>query len=384
MTSSSMPLSVALFFSYGMSIKGWSEAGLALRDSLLYRRLVEHGCAVTFVTYGDADDHEYLPGGVSVQVLTKPPGMSRQKYGRRISSLHREALSRVQVIKSHQVAGARYAVLSKLLLRKPYIARCGYLGTVFAAEQEPSLRRRIKTRAEEFLAFRAADAVCVPSEAEVEYIVKRHGVRRERTHACPNWVDVDGFKPEPGIQRHLRRVCFIGRFEPQKDPLVFLEAVKDIPDVELLMIGGGSLRHEIDARIDEYGLRATVLDRVSNEDLPAHLNGAALYVLPTRYEGGSPKTLFEAMACELPVVSTNAFGANEAFEDGAHGVKCDPGDVRAFRDGITSLLDNPDRARECGAAGRRHIIANFSVERAVERELAILGRLVGVSDTTVF
>lgn len=374
-----MPSKLALFFTLGMSVKGWYDAGLVQRDSLLYERLCARGYEVLFVTYGNADDQQYLIPGSRVRVLTKPSGLTNRQYGWSIPSIHLDVLSTVDVIKSHQVFGAWFAIWAKLRLRKPCIVRCGYLPSVFTARMQSSRRERARIWIEEFLAFRMADAVCVPSQAEIKYICRRYGVNPARAHVCPNWIDTEQFKPDPEVGKHPRRVCFVGRFHPQKQPLLLLEALKGLRDIELLMIGGGPLRQQIEARIREYGLNATVLDRVPNETLPAYLNSSAVYVLSSLCEGGSPKTLLEAMACGLPVVSTNAFGVNEAFQDDVHGYKCAASDVQAFREAILALLDDPIRSQTFGQQGRQHVIAKYSIERAIEREIAIFSQLTATN-----
>ena len=365
---------LVLFFTLGMSVKRWYEAGLARRDSLLYERLYDRGWETYFVTYGNADDQQYLPAGSHIQVLTKPAGLTNSQYGWRIPFIHRDVLNTADVIKSHQVAGARFAVWAKLRLGKPYIARCGYLHSLFAAWEKRSRQERVVSRIEEFLAFRTADAVCVPSQAEVDYICRRYGVNPTKAHVCPNWIDTERFKPYPAVPKHPRRVCFVARFEAKKQPLLLLEALRGVEDIELLMIGGGPLKRQIEAKIREYGLSAIVLDRLPNEELPEYLNSSAIYVLPTMHEGGSPKTLLEAMACGLPVVSTNGFGVNEAFQHGVHGYKCAVDDVWAFKEAILALLADRVHRQTLGQQGRQHVIANYSIERAVERELSILSQ----------
>ncbi|NJL93394.1 MAG: glycosyltransferase family 4 protein [Anaerolineae bacterium] len=212
----------------------------------------------------------------------------------------------------------------------------------------------------------------MPSVAEINYLHRRYRVPRHKAFACPNWIDTERFQPMPEAEKQPRRVAFVGRFHAQKDPLVLLEALRGLPDVELLMIGGGPMKPQIEARVAELGLHATLLDRVSNEDLPRYLSSCALYALPTRYEGGSPKTLLEAMACGLPVICTDAFGANEAFEDGQHGVKIAVGDVAGLRAALQRLLDDPQTAQAMGQRARHHVLDQFSIERALQRELDVL------------
>ncbi len=368
-------MKLALFFTYGMSVKAWRNAGLVTRDALLYEHLAKCGVDVHFITYGDEKDGDYLPEGSLIRVHGKPRNMGNLRYGLSIPSLHHHVLKEIDVIKSHQVIGARFAVRAKKTHNKPYLARCGYLPSVFLAGQNAGPLARGVNYLEERFSFRAADIFCVPSRVEIDYLSRRYGVKAGKGRVCPNWIDADVFKPDLSVEKKSRRICFVGRFEAQKQPLLLLDALRGMEDVELLMIGGGPLRKAIDARIREYGIAATVLDRVDNEDLPRHLNSSALYVLPTLFEGGSPKTLLEAMSCGLPVIGTTAFGADEAFDNGVHGLKVAPRDVDGLRQTITGLLDSSDKAGKMGEKGRKRIIETYSIEKAVEREIALLKEL---------
>jgi glycosyltransferase involved in cell wall biosynthesis len=368
---------LALFFTEGMSLQGWHSAGLVKRDSLLYEHLCRLGHEVFFLTYGDEDDVTYLPPNSPIRVLSRPPGMNLRSYSWNLHRVHRDILRKVDVIKSHQVNGSRFAAYAKLRLgNKPYIARCGYLPSYFYAQEGAGWRVRWRNWLEEFFAFHAAEVICVPSQSEIDYLKRRYGIRTRKAYACPNWVDTEVFQPDPAIEKNPRQICFVGRFHPQKDPLVLIEALNGMPDVELLMIGGGPLKAQIEECITEYGIRATLRDRVDNDQLPAHYNASAIYVLPTRYEGGSPKTLFEAMACGLPVISTDGLGVDEAFSDGQHGYKIHVGDVMALRERIQYLLDHPAHAQQLGRQARQHVLDQYSVEKAVEREVKLLETLV--------
>jgi glycosyltransferase involved in cell wall biosynthesis len=366
---------VALIFTEKMSLRAWSDSGIVVRDSLLYERLCRRGHRVTFVTYGKADDAAFLPQGSPIRVLTRPDHMSPSRYGRLLLSVHASSLADVDIFKTHQIRGARYAAWLAFRMRKPLVTRCGYLRTIFLREQGAHWRERLRSTAEEWIAFRRADAAVLPSRADADLVRRRYGVRPDRIHVSPNWIDSDRFRPPAEPPANCRTICFVGRFVPQKQPLLLLEALRGIPDVELVMIGGGELEPEIRARVEAYGINATILDRVPNEELPAWLQRSSLFALPTLYEG-SPKAVMEAMACGLPIVSTLAPGMAEVFDDGVHGRKVAPDDVQGLRDAILQLIEHPENAKAMGALGRRRILEEFSIDRAVERELALYDALM--------
>ena len=325
-----------------------------------------------FVTYGNDTDKDFAVHP-RIHVLPRPRYVPGRLYVWLIPLIHGGVLRNVDIIKSHQIRGSLAAVIAKTVLNKPYISRCGYFASMFARDANPW--ERMEARLEESVALRSADLVCVPNQAHAAIAGEQYGVLSDKLKICPNWIDTVQFAPDPHIQKRPRRICFVGQLIDRKGPLLLLEAVKNIPDLEILIIGKGKQRPQVEQMVRDYHLNAQVLDFVPNERLPGYLNACAIYVLPTRLEG-NPKTLLEAMACALPVVSTSAFGANEVFVDQVHGLKCSVGNVKMLREAIETLLDNPAAANEMGRRGRAHIIENFSVEKAVARELAIYAQLL--------
>lgn len=116
----------------------------------------------------------------------------------------------------------------------------------------------------------------------------------------------------------------LGTLEPRKNMAGLLEAyalLRREADLEHhLLIGGGKgwLYQDIFRQVEQLGLEDTVrfLDYVPEEDLPALLSSAALFVYPSLYEGfGLPP--LEAMACGTPVVASNASSLPEVLGDAA-------------------------------------------------------------------
>jgi glycosyltransferase involved in cell wall biosynthesis len=79
------------------------------------------------------------------------------------------------------------------------------------------------------------------------------------------------------------------------------------------------------------------------------------------------------MACERPVVVTAYTGYEEYVADGETGVLVPPGDEEAFAAAMRDLLEDPERAREMGRAGRNAIEERFSSERTMAKLAQILG-----------
>ncbi len=171
-----------------------------------------------------------------------------------------------------------------------------------------------------------------------------------------------------------RFILYFGTVEPRKNLLTLLDAYRALlarddalPD---LVIAGrkGWLHQPVLQRVRELGLDARVqfTEWVDENDAPALMNAASVFVYPSLYEGfGLPP--LEAMACGTPVVCSNASSLPEVVGDG--GILVEPRDAGALAGAVERVLaDQPLRAdlRARGLAQAR----KFSWERTARETLA--------------
>ncbi len=370
---------VFLFFTYGVSLDIWKQAGTLDRDIKLYQELQLRGKArVTLVTYGKThNEYEYAQNA----------GMSHVIYNRwKLPTCMYYLWLPVQLfftgyrpthIKSHQFIGVWPAVLFSKIRRACYIARGGYLPTYFfVREKGHSLKGRLKSlfvQVDEWLLARTADIIFVPSSEEEGYLRSRHTKILAETPIVhqPNWIDTDLFQPL-AVEKKRRSVLFLGRCEAQKQPLLFLEAIMDIPDCHITFIGAGSMEAAVQAYIQAHDIDVLhITDRLQNEDLPQIFSEHSVYVLPSLYEGGSAKTVLEAMACGVPVVVTDVFGLRALVEHEQQGL-VSLESAEALRSSIQRLLDNSHFSETLGKQARKRIIEKYSLEAVLAREISFL------------
>jgi glycosyltransferase involved in cell wall biosynthesis len=154
----------------------------------------------------------------------------------------------------------------------------------------------------------------------------------------------------------LRMIC-IGRLAQQKGQLVLIEAVAGLRkagvNFELVLVGDGPLRPQIEAAIAKCGVSSQVRitgwqnrDAVRNE-----LVAATVLVMPSFAEG-LPVELMEAMALGRPVVATYVAGIPELVQDGVNGWLVPAGDPAALTHVLTqALATGHDKLSEMGLAG---------------------------------
>lgn len=153
--------------------------------------------------------------------------------------------------------------------------------------------------------------------------------------------------------RGSRRILSVGRLDPQKNQKILIEAFAGLhekfPEYTLEIYGEGALRPQLQAQIDSLGLEKAVFLRGHCPDIPGELVQAAMFVLPSDYEGMS-NALMEALAVGMPVVTTDhpIGGARMLVENGVSGLMTPVGDAQALQTAMERLLREPGLARSLG------------------------------------
>ena len=160
------------------------------------------------------------------------------------------------------------------------------------------------------------------------------------------------------------RLLFVGRLDPVKGVVVLFDAVASLlaagTAVHLTLVGDGPQRTELERRVAELGLGASVefAGYRNQDEVQQHLRDCDVFVLPSFAEG-VPVSLMEAMAMSRPVIATNVGGVTELVRDGVNGLVVAPGDPVALEAAIADLADDSDLRRRLGASGRIAVRSDF-------------------------
>ncbi len=171
-----------------------------------------------------------------------------------------------------------------------------------------------------------------------------------------------------GLAPDLAVLGSVARFDPVKrlDALVGALQLLNRRYVALLLVGDGSEAVRLRRRVAVAGLGERVLFAGWLDD-PARVYPALdLYVTASRKEG-LPLAVLEAMGAGLAVVATDVPGHRDVVEDGETGLLVPLGDERALAAAIGTLLDDPERRRRLGQAGRARVARDFAIRPMVEK-----------------
>jgi glycosyltransferase involved in cell wall biosynthesis len=194
-------------------------------------------------------------------------------------------------------------------------------------------------------------------------------------------VDHAVFAP-PAEQRVPGRVVAMASADTaMKGVATLLEAFAKLRterDVELLLVSRPMPGGRTEELLDSLSLRDCVrfVHGLSDGDLAALVGSAQVACVPSLYEGFSLPTV-EAMACGTPLVVSRAGALPEVVgEAGLCADLVSPGDAEELAHAIGALLDDPDRRRTMGLAGRRRAVERFSWRAVAETTAAAYARAV--------
>ncbi|WP_162458831.1 glycosyltransferase family 4 protein [Desulfosarcina ovata] len=348
------------------------------RELALYRWYLAHGRRVVLVTYGNGEDirlgAKAIPGA---QVCCNEYNMDLDTYAKAIPRLHGAVLRDLDVFKTNQVPGAGEALAASRVLGKPLLVRCGYLPSyIMGRRHGQASKEKREALSLETEVFRQAEHVVVTTREMAVDVLRR--VPHVRVTVVPNYVAPEFFPPRETMFEF--DCCFVGRLHPEKNVLALLDAVRETP-WRVLVVGDGELRDEVASRVDAMGERIRWELRVCHSQLPARMNQARLFILPSLYEG-HPKTLMEAMFLGMPVVGADSPGIEPLVRDSGGGWLCGH-DARAIHNVLHCALSSPDELRRRGISGQCFARRHFDLESVAALEERVLRDTVNTSHAPV-
>jgi phosphatidylinositol alpha-mannosyltransferase len=225
------------------------------------------------------------------------------------------------------------------------------------------------------------DRIAAPIAVSEPVIAAMSGYFTANWIVIPNGIDTTFFHPVPrnGEDASPRpQLLFLGRLDPRNGLGTILDAMPSIrhrcPGAELVIAGDGPLRSYYENRARPLGSGVRFLGHVDRER-PMLYGTADLYVCPTS-KASFGVTLLEAMACATPIIASDIIGFRELIDRGGEAVLVPVDDSQAWADAVVSLLADPKKRRQMGAAGREKS-ARFAWPEVADRVFAVYEKVLG-------
>jgi glycosyltransferase involved in cell wall biosynthesis len=219
----------------------------------------------------------------------------------------------------------------------------------------------------------------VVSEANKKKLMDA-GLKTE-TLVLYNGIDADLWRRENGntvlrIEFGLNQNDFligtVARIDYDKDLPTFYKVVKllraQIPNVRFVIVGDGKGDELAKAKYQaqQLGLKDSINFTGHRNDLLDAYSSMDIFLMTSITEG-LPNTILEAMAMEVPVVSTAVGGVPELIVDGKHGFLCSVGDAEALSRKVVELIQNSGLRVKFAENARKRVEEDFSFDQRVRR-----------------
>ena len=207
------------------------------------------------------------------------------------------------------------------------------------------------------------------------------GCDPEKVIYIPNAIDAEEFQRAAPRAQEGDRPLVIGalaRLSREKGFGLLIAAVEELAeegyDLRLKIAGEGELEDELRARVSSsaHAERFEITGFV--EDVPGFLEELDIYCCSSLREG-LPNAVLEAMAFELPVISTRCGGMEAFLRDEEDGLLVDVGSVEAIKTGLKRLFDNPSLRERLGQRARARILEDCSFAKRMLRVRAVYDSL---------
>ena len=241
-----------------------------------------------------------------------------------------------------------------------FFALMSGLGYVFsqAADERPLLRSLVRRLYRS--ALRGAETVFVFNGDDREEMLRQRILSpRQRVVQVPgSGVDVDLFRSVP-VPAGAPTFLMIGRYMRDKGIADFIEAAKIVrqrhPDVRFQLLGrveDQSPTSVSRAQVEQWaGDWVELIDET--RDVRPYLAASTVFVLPSYYREGLPRTILEAMATGRPIVTTDMPGCREPVAHGVNGLLVPPQSAESLAAALLRFVDEPDLAQRMGKESRR-------------------------------
>jgi len=251
-----------------------------------------------------------------------------------------------------------------------------------ATDSRGSVRTRLRGR---FL--RSSSRIVAVSRGVRDDLVGRFRIPIKKIEVVPNGANTRVFRPldrgscraELSVPVDARVACFVGNVVPWQGVDVLVRATallkSEEPRLITLIVGDGASIEEARSLAAHHQIadRVRFVGAVDYEEVPRFINAADMCVAPFRKSRkASPIKIFEYLACERPVVTSDVDDIGDFVRSCGAGMVIEPDDDRALADALRWLLLHPDDATIMGRSGRKAVLERRSWVHTSKRVSEIL------------
>ena len=228
-------------------------------------------------------------------------------------------------------------------------------------------------------ASKLQNIICV-SQSSKEDVIAEFNVKEERITVIPNGIDIENFKPSSDSKTlDFKIVTTASSDIPLKGLrhliLALPRVLREYPLTRLTVIGKSPKKSKLNKLIDDLNLddKITFKSGISENEIVDIYHDSDIAVIPSLYEGfgfGAG----EAMACGVPLISTDSGGLKQVIGESA--LKIEPGSVQQIEESIIKLFNEEETRNELSKKGRERMEELFDWEIAAKAYINLFEALI--------
>ena len=228
-------------------------------------------------------------------------------------------------------------------------------------------------------ASKLQNIICV-SQSSKEDVIAEFNVKEERITVIPNGIDIENFKPSSDSKTlDFKIVTTASSDIPLKGLrhliLALPRVLREYPLTRLTVIGKSPKKSKLNKLIDDLNLedKITFKSGISENEIVDIYHDSDIAVIPSLYEGfgfGAG----EAMACGIPLISTDSGGLKQVIGESA--LKIEPGSVQQIEESIIKLFNEEETRNELSKKGRERMEELFDWEIAAKAYINLFEGLI--------
>lgn len=370
-------------------VGNWGDTLVRFRGPLI-KSLIAAGAEVHAFAPEYSDDERAAVVGMAaipVDYALDRAGLNPFKDSKAVYSLAKEfRRRRIDTVFSYFAKPIIYASIAARLAGVAHtFSMIEGAGHVFSENQPNSVKRMFLratvSRLYRFALHRATRVFVLNKDDKQLFVDSRMVDPRKIVCLDGIGIDLEEYRPAATPHDDAASVLFLmaTRLLKEKGVREFVAASAKVkkrhPDSRFVLLGGidpnpnAFRRDEIKTLVAEGGVEW--LGRVA--DVRPWLQAASVFVLPSYYREGVPRSILEAMASGRPIISTDWVGCRETVVDGVNGILVPIKDSDALAAAMLRFVDNPQWIAQMGAQSRRIAEARFDVKKINSQILEVMG-----------
>jgi glycosyltransferase involved in cell wall biosynthesis len=357
-----------------------NSGGIGTSIKNLAQGLLQEGCQVRVLVYGQKEDAVFEDEGITIQQIrnVKVKGLSwyftRKKIEKIINQLYSK--KKIDLVEAPDWTGITSFIKPK---KCPIVIKLHGSDTYFCHLDNRPVKW--KNKFHEKRALKKANALLSVSQFTADKTNQVFGLQKQFA-IIPNSIDIDQFAVDINASTEVGDILYFGSLIRKKGllelPFIFNELIQLNPSAKLVLVGkdvpdiisgSASTWHMMQDLFSEQALaNVSYLGSVPYQEIKKYISESTVCVFPSFAEA-LPVSWIEAMAMQKAVVASSIGWATEVIDDGVNGFIVDPKNHVEYASKINMLLSNEQLRREFGVSAREKVIQKFSLSVVAQQSL---------------